>query len=987
MKRTTELLSILFATTLLTSVSLGQCPTSVDLTTNALPISIDVSTVAGPGGAQPTCALSTGNGPDRWFQLPALIPGKEYDITTGELPTSVTQDTRLALFLGDCEPSSEVLCADDTPNSTLASLSFIADSTGPYFLLLDTPDAEQFGEWSLTIQEFDGIPTGSTCALPEDLSQNPLPIETTIDLSDGFNTTSVSCAADEGGSDRWYLLPSFPAGSLCTISTESIAGGPNVGTRLEVFSGNSCGETVPVACSTNLNASGEPSFANLSFLPQQGEQYRLLVETANSGQNGAFQLRVQTAVAEIGVLCDAPVDFSATNFPFGTAVEFVPQGNDSADANCAGGETGNDVWFKLPTVPVRSVLTILVPNVETTLQTVYLELFSEDCTTSLACSSEGDAAGLNLARIDFVAEPNVSYKLLVDSEVGAQGTVGVAVYNEVPPATPINDLCESSTSIPGSELLSYQETIEVLNATDSGNFAGEFTPAGGVDAFWSFTPTATGRYFISSDFSGAGDTMALGIWTSSDCINFIPLCESPIVSRNPFFSLDLSQRQTVYIVLDDPDPTTTPLSYSLTVQGLIPGGQTSNASCETAEAFTLAGAAFAVTADPTFNQSSVELATGLGFGGCRGEVWYTTTPTENMTIRINASYNSAFQLFNGNVAGGCGAAASNVTFGRGVFDLQGGVPIYIAFESTSHENGPIDIVLEEVFRPSNEACANAKPITALPYEEESDFALAQDEGLEAACALDDRGFDRRDLFWSFTPASTGNYRINVLNADANVAVDTILSLYTNCTTPLTCKDDFGTGETESLAVQLTAGVEYQIAVEVSNTLPIPAHQPVTLQVSSIASTTGNDTCATADALLLTGTEFPYTTSFNLDGNTGAPWLFEGPTQFVRFTTPVAGDYTVTINSQTPAQNLALALLHDNCDRAYFGWFGNTESSSLANLNQGSSSLFDTETLSVFARADEVMIIQVTGITPLDGGDVELQIDLVVTPQMDFWLFN
>ncbi|MDX1972081.1 MAG: hypothetical protein SFY68_06070, partial [Candidatus Sumerlaeia bacterium] len=877
MKPILECFFLIAGASYLASVVAADCSSPLDLTGDTLPVSIEVSTVAGPAGAQPSCALSTGNGPDRWIALPEFIPGTQYEITTGVLPSSVTQDTRLALYLGDCDPGSEVLCADDTPNSTLASLSFVAESTGPYFLLLDTPDAEQFGEWSLTIQEFDGIPTGSTCAFPENLSQNPLPIVTTLDLSDGFNTSNISCAADEGGADRWYLLPSFPDGKVCTITTEALPEGSLVGTRLEVFSGETCNQLIPVACSASTNAEGEPGFSTLSFLAQAGEQYHLLVEASNSGQTGPFQLRIETTDRNIGTLCDTPIDFSATAYPFGTQVEVQPQGSNSADAFCAGGDTGADTWFQLPTVPVRSVLTIVVPNIDTTVQKVFLELFREDCNTSVACSSEADAAGFNLARIDYVAEPGVSYKLLIDSEVGAQGIISVAVYNDTPPPAPINDLCENATAIPASELLTYQETIEVLNATDSGNFAGEVAPSGGVDALWSFTPAATGRYFISSEFIGEGDAMALGIWTSTDCLNFVPLCESPIVSRFPFFSLELTQRETVYIILDDPDPSTVPLQYSLTVQGLIPGEQTKNSTCENAEELTLNGGPVSFTADPTFNTSTVDLAPGLGFGGCRGELWYKYTPAANTSILVDATNFSAFQLFTENATGGCGEAASNVVFGRGVFDLQGGVPVYLAFESTSHEDGPLDIVIEEILRPENDNCSNGQFITSLPYEEVVDFALAQDEGIEATCAFDDRGFDRRDLFWSFVPAASGNYRITAQNADPRIPVDTIISLYTDCSVPVVCKDDFGVGETENLAVALTEGIEYQIAVEVSNTLPIPDSQPVRLSIESIPNSTGNDSCPTAEALLLTGTEFPYTTTFGLDGNTGSPWFFEGPT--------------------------------------------------------------------------------------------------------------
>jgi hypothetical protein len=114
---------------------------------------------------------------------------------------------------------------------------------------------------------------------------------------------------------------------------------------------------------------------------------------------------------------------------------------------------------------------------------------------------------------------------------------------------------------------------------------------------------------------------------------------------------------------------------------------------------------------------------------------------------------------------------------------------------------------------------------------------------------------KADLWYSFTPASSGNYRFETCGSN----IDTVMALYDNCFgAELACNDNYVTGPTTGctntrsrlLSVALNAGQTYLIRIGTSNNTFLSATSTVNLSITNAPLPAANDGCQTATPAVL-----------------------------------------------------------------------------------------------------------------------------------------
>lgn len=959
----------------------STCASAIDLSSEQVPQAFVVENAPGATGATVSCAIGEGDGPDVWVRLPDLVVGQRYVVTTSAAGAETVEDTRLAVLLGACGSATEVACSEDMGDYPYGAVEFEALQTGPYYALSETLFPEQIGTWLFTVQEASAAPAGFGCNSPTSLVDHELPLEVLVDMTDGFDERGVSCAADNGGADAWFLLPALPDGEVAVVAASAGTGAGTPEVRLEVFAGNDCSMLSPVACSD-----GDP----IGFVADGTEQYLLFVEYADAARSGPFDLSIETIPAPAGPFCSNAEDMSGSAFPITRIVDLDPTPS-FATADCISGATGPERWFALPPLDAGNLYTLSLADGVAAPGNAALQLFrGGDCSTLVpfACSAEGDEAGGPIA-IDFVPDAGDTFFALVDA-IDPEGDLETTLTLSTagPAAPPENDLCETAFSFSSGDL-PFEHTVGVLGADDTGSYVPAGAPAGGADVFYAFTVGATGRYRIAASFAGEGTEIALAAWGGADCGALVPLCGGPASGPAPSIDIDLQDRALCYITIDDPDPSSPPSSYTLTVEQLGVGTPSPNADC--ASAIDASSLPFADTQDPTWNTSALDIGTELGFPGCLGELYYSITSPVDATVQVQIDSVDGTGGLVALYTGGCAAPvlAQGPWIGTALLDLEAGVEAVIVVEPLHGGAGALTVEFADIPLPENQTCATATAIVDLPHDELAEFVNARDEGTDGSCAADQRAAGRRDLFWTFTPPTAGNYRIRAIPGDPdNFPVDASVAVFTGACgnlEELACRDFTLSGE--QLAVDLAAGVPVTIMVEVAEPDQIPESQPVQLSLSAVPPATGHDTCENAQAVDIGGG--PFEETIDTAGNNPLSFLFDGPAHIYRLAAPGDGTFHVHGMPGTPGFDLALAAISDDCDAPFRRFFAGRYEDAVANGNGPASKGTDgSESLEVPVLDGESLLLHVFSATP-HGGQVDMTIafEPKIVLGEDYWMLR
>jgi hypothetical protein len=248
------------------------------------------------------------------------------------------------------------------------------------------------------------------------------------------------------------------------------------------------------------------------------------------------------------------------------------------------------------------------------------------------------------------------------------------------------------------------------------------------------------------------------------------------------------------------------------------------------------------------------------------------------------------------------------TLSQVVAPLSGGVTYFVAIEAWDFTGvGQIANLNIDVapLPPANDLCSNATPLT-LPFAEDVNLAFCNDEGLDNSVSAGQGGGLGRDVFYTFTPATTGNFIF--LGQD----VDSGLAYYTGTCGSLTevgALDDFIGPETATW--NLTSGTAYTLMAEGFDA-SVTGTMRVAFNAESSTPSTGFDDCATPHDVTVS----PFVeTGVDISGNLNyLNWGGQSAAgdQIYRFTAPSAGDYTFLASPTSVGFDAMMIGLQDEC---------------------------------------------------------------------------
>jgi len=257
---------------------------------------------------------------------------------------------------------------------------------------------------------------------------------------------------------------------------------------------------------------------------------------------------------------------------------------------------------------------------------------------------------------------------------------------------------------------------------------------------------------------------------------------------------------------------------------------------------------------------------------------------------------------------GCSDDISGADFlSAATVSLTASTTYFIAVEAwLTTTNGEVAVLNIEFAPPppANDLCAGATPLT-LPFTETANLALCNDEGLDNTASVGAFGGLGADVFYTFTPATTGSYAFLATGVDAGIAH------YTgSCGTLTEVAAVDATGGGEKATWTLTSGTAYTFMAEGYDP-SVTGVMTVAFNAVSGAPSTGFDNCNTPHQVNVS----PFTETIDMSGNVN--WVnFGGQSaagdQTYRFTAPAAGGYTITASPTLVGFDAMLILLADNC---------------------------------------------------------------------------
>jgi len=248
--------------------------------------------------------------------------------------------------------------------------------------------------------------------------------------------------------------------------------------------------------------------------------------------------------------------------------------------------------------------------------------------------------------------------------------------------------------------------------------------------------------------------------------------------------------------------------------------------------------------------------------------------------------------------------------------------------------------------PAHDLCASAMAITSLPFSDSSvDLTICGDEGFDIPASVTGGGTGGKDVYYTFTPATTGDYRF--FGSGTPGAVDVGIGIFTGACGSLVevaSVDDFSA---ETLFQTLTSGTAYTLSVGGYNAA---SAGPIIVGLSGpvAAASPGGDDCTTPIAV----TTVPYA-DLNVDMSRSDNWLNFGGVSYAgdriyRFTAPSSDTFNFQIDPVTTTFDPQIIALNDDC--VTLGIFPG----SVGTMDIGGSD--DPETLSFPMTAGQIVIL-------------------------------
>ncbi|MBE2248055.1 MAG: hypothetical protein IAE78_00820, partial [Myxococcus sp.] len=413
------------------------------------------------------------------------------------------------------------------------------------------------------------------------------------------------------------------------------------------------------------------------------------------------------------------------------------------------------------------------------------------------------------------------------SEVPSAGSTPVGTRSQA--LAPANDSCS------GAVALTVNTPVSGTTAEAGDDFHCEYLY--GADVVYSFSPATTGAFrAVVTASTSAGDGGGFicgdgGCYGRFDPFVYVtdPPCDAGVCRpslRGNSVTFRANAGTSQFLVVDGYQATAGG-AFSLVVNPIVPP---SNDTCASPAVLPLGAnvtADFSNALDDTFSLD--------GGGGCSvpgaPDLIYAFTPPTSGRYRFTIS-SGALTLSAGACGGSCGDwPTSNLTV-----DLSAGTPYFLIADGT----GTATVRVDQVVVPPNDACLSATPISLGPPVSGTTVGAR----LDAYCST----YSGPDVFYRFTPPSTGAYNVRATSTAADGgfgAFFTIGSGPGSCTPVdagalLTCTTGYGS---QGHNFRATANTPVSLMVQSATETGFQ------VQVSAITPPV-NDTCASPSTLSL-----------------------------------------------------------------------------------------------------------------------------------------
>jgi len=620
-------------------------------------------------------------------------------------------------------------------------------------------------------------------------------------------------AGEAGGASVWYSWT--PGNSGSEIVSSCLFGGKGESALLAVYRGPNLGSLTPVTSDAGGGSTKgcTSPYSTVRFEFKAGTTYMIAVD-APAGAGATFSLALKPVPSNDDFADAEPI---AGSLPRTLSGFNSDASKEAGEPNHAGDPGGASVWYSWTPVgegnATISACTFLDPSpllaVYTGTDVSHLKQIAADVGSG---SKNGCFSGES--EVGFEVEAGATYYLAIDSKGGIGSYFTLKLDLE---STPSNDSFATPRAVGQAPVTLTAANRHASKEVGEPDHAGD---PGGASVWFSWTPSQSGVYGISTCSSGALDPV-LAVYTGSSLGDLGEVASSDDGSPAHCSADDGKVRFAA----------SAGTTYRIAVDGK--GATTGSFELEVAPA----------PADDDFDHAEIIEGTlpVFRFGSTHlaskepGEpdhagasVWYSWTPSSSRTVQVSACSLSSLQPLLGAYSG---SSVSNLQslgtpkeltntecFNGGfalTFEATAGTTYHFAVDAKNGTDGDFRLALRG--RPANDDFADAREIGGdLPEFTYGENFLGTKEPGEPDHAGDPGG---ASVWYSWTPSSTGTVSISTCSSGFD-GLDPLLAVYTGSSLggleAVAADDNAKTecsAEDSRVRFAATAGTTYRIAVD------------------------------------------------------------------------------------------------------------------------------------------------------------------------------
>ena len=623
-------------------------------------------------------------------------------------------------------------------------------------------------------------------------------------------------AGDAGGASVWYSWTPGNSGteiiSACLFAWKETA-------LLAVYRGANVGSLTEVAAAAgggSVNGCGNPK-STLRFHYEAGITYMLAVDTPG-GTPSDFSLEMKPVPFNDDFAKAEPITGSLprTLSSFNSDATKEP-----GEPNHAGDPGGASVWYSwTPPSAGGAVISACSYSGSSPLLAVYRGPDVSDLKSVAADSGSGAKNGCTNpeSKVGFEAQEGVTYYIAIDSKGGIGSFFTLKLDLET---TPANDSFATPRAVGQAPVTLTANNRHASKEPGEPNHAGD---PGGASVWFSWTPSQSGDYGISTCSSGPLDPL-LAVYTGSSLGGLGEVASSD--NGNPANCSADDGKVRIAV--------TAGTTYRIAVDGK--GGTTGSFELEISPPPAnddFDHAELIPESLPAIRFGSTHLATKEpgepNHAGDPGgaSVWYSWTATRSRPVRVSACSFTSLQPLLGVYSGSSvsslqslgtvKAATTGECSGEELaitFAATAGTTYHFAVDAKNAADGSFRLTVRG--RPLNDDFADASQLDAdLPDYSYGESFLATKQTGEPNHAGDPGG---ASVWYSWTPSSTGYVSISTCSYGVN-GLDPLLAVYSGsslASLETVAADDNGKTECSPQDSEVrfiaTSGTTYYIAVD------------------------------------------------------------------------------------------------------------------------------------------------------------------------------